>query len=422
MPVANHSSVVNLRPLKVSSNYVRMFRVNCDHSKVVVLCKNSDAHVFSMEELQADPAQPQQIIKLKGHTQPIVWVDVSSKNPDLIVSAGYDSTIRIWDLKQNVNSSSDGGSVVVTATACYQFNVKLKYALFSPLDENCLLVGTQVTPLYVFNRTTKTTDFPPIIVNRKNCDTHSGLETHRLSSLPVKSVCAPKAAGSVLDASKANLLKEPPANATTKSSDSKIPAQESTIFYLAKRECRPQKVMECLQSMLESGDEESGKVTDFGLLHEKIFSDDLDQVRKFLAQEVRNYKASNMKSRGTELVAVMGGCVRETLAGHIRNGSVTEEMVGIAPMVSHNFWKLCSEAFAMQLIEEGQPLRAVLYLLCLNKVDEALDVLMKKHFYREAWVLAKLRRPKEDPIFGELAKEWIRYLDITGDYESAAVV
>lgn len=139
---------------------------------------------------------------------------------------------------------------------------------------------------------------------------------------------------------------------------------------------------------------------------------------------MKNYKASNMKSQGTELLALLGCDVKESIVGHIKDKSLTHEMVGIAPMVSHGFWKLCAEAYAMQLIEEGLPLKAVVYLLGIHKVDEALRVLLEKHYYREAWILVKMKKigREDDPIFGMVAQKWIEYLDLCGDYEYAAVV
>lgn len=129
-----------------------------------------------------------------------------------------------------------------------------------------------------------------------------------------------------------------------------------------------------------------------------------------------------MKSRGCELVALMAGNVKETIVEHIKDKSLTETMVGIAPMVSHNFWKLCAEAFVMQLIEDDFPLKAVIYLLATHNVEDSLKLLTEKHYYREAWVLAKMKKAPEDPIFNELAQKWIEHLDICGDYEVAAVV
>lgn len=125
---------------------------------------------------------------------------------------------------------------------------------------------------------------------------------------------------------------------------------------------------------------------------------------------------------------------------HVRDKSLTDEMIGLAPMVSYQFWMLCCEAYSVQLIEEQQPLKAVLYLLGLKKVreeidvgnvivslkfsqiDDAIKILMDKNYFREAWVLAKMKKSQDDPIFSVISTKWISNLDICGDYESAAVV
>lgn len=161
----------SLRPIKVSKTYIRMFRVNCDDTKLAVASKSSDVSIIPIDQLdsEADPT----LLRLKGHSQPIVWVDFSSKNPDLLLSTSYDSALRTWDVSKGVATKSTTAddvseeTIVVSSMACYEFNVKLKYAIFSPLNENCIIVGTHSTPFYVFNWTTKTKEFPPTIVNCK---------------------------------------------------------------------------------------------------------------------------------------------------------------------------------------------------------------------------------------------------------------
>lgn len=130
-----------------------------------------------------------------------------------------------------------------------------------------------------------------------------------------------------------------------------------------------------------------------------------------------------MKSRGTDLIPLMSGNdVKEKIVQHIKDQSLTDEMVAIAPMISHSFWRLCLEAFSVQLIEEGQPLKAVLFLLSIHKVDDSLEILCGKNYFREAWLLAKLRKPVGSPIFKEISSKWIQNLNHCGDYESAAIV
>lgn len=268
-----------LRPLKVSRNYIRMFRVTCDHSKVVIVSKNAEICVIPTDKLNAEDPTPH-LVRLRGHSKPIVHVDVSRSDPNLILSVSYDSTLRVWDLQKNVSqqttaaAGSEQPTTIVAYAACYEFNQKLKYAIFSPLNENCIIVGTYATPFYVFNRQAKTSGFPPKIVNEKriaSSDTGGGGDGGSGAVTAVNDDNAPSAvASSKSDSSKVNHSKAAAAVA---------PSSESTIFYMAKREST-KKVMQCLRSMVD-GDKDGE--ADF--LNKRIFSTDLEQIKGVLQEE-----------------------------------------------------------------------------------------------------------------------------------------
>lgn len=150
-------------PIKVSKKSIRMFSVNCDSSWMAVASKSTDLNIVQIDQL--DSAQLG-MVTLKGHTQPIIWVDWSRKNKKVIITTSYDNTIRLWDI-----TSAEPDEPII-ARSCYEFKVQLKYAIFSPLDEDCLIVGTQATAFFVFNKTVKKDDFPPKLVHgkKKTCD------------------------------------------------------------------------------------------------------------------------------------------------------------------------------------------------------------------------------------------------------------
>lgn len=77
------------------------------------------------------------------------------------------------------------------------------------------------------------------------------------------------------------------AKATNESKVVSLKKNETTIFYLAKREST-KKVMQCLQSLVNGGggggaEEVANAEGDF--LHKKLFSNDLDQIKEFLSEE-----------------------------------------------------------------------------------------------------------------------------------------
>lgn len=42
--------------------------------------------------------------------------------------------------------------------------------------------------------------------------------------------------------------------------------------------------------------------------------------------------------------------------------------------------------------------------------------------FREAWVIAKMRKDENDPIYDKIMQKWISYLDFSGNYETAAAL
>lgn len=263
-----------LRVLKVSRNYIRMIRVNCDHSKVVVVSKNAEICVIPSDKLDAEDPTPH-LIRLRGHSQPIVHVDVSRTDPNLILSVSYDSSLRVWDLEKNVTQAEAASEEqqIVASAACYDFDVKLKYAIFSPLNENCIIVGTFATPFYVFNRQAKTGGFPPKIVNEKRiANTRGGSGSATAIQDDIRSLAVASSSTTKSDSSKVNNSKAAAASSS-----------ETTVFYMAKREST-KKVMQCLRAMVTDNDGEEN-VPNADYLNKTIFSSDLEQIKGVLLAE-----------------------------------------------------------------------------------------------------------------------------------------
>ena len=254
------------RPLKVSKNYVRMLKLNSDRSKLIAVCHNSEVSVIPTDQLEVVDASPK-IIRLRGHTNAAMWVDCSSKNADLLITTGYDSTVRVWDLTKNVFKTQREGvdgaeTTVVQPTDRYEFSTRLKYAIFSPLDEDCVIVGSQNTPFYVFNQTKKSHAFPPKILNLQQPSRVEGNETKEGTTKDQR------------ESKEAVTVSRGPKEIEVKKKE------ESSVLYLAKRECT-KKALQCLKAMLD--EREEGEVPAY--LHQKIFSEDSDDVREYLFQE-----------------------------------------------------------------------------------------------------------------------------------------
>lgn len=65
---------------------------------------------------------------------------------------------------------------------------------------------------------------------------------------------------------------------------------------------------------------------------------------------------------------------------------------------------------------------AVPYFLAVNDVDNCIIQLCDGKYFREAWIIAKMRKSENDPVFEKIIKMWIAYFDYSGNYESGAAL
>lgn len=83
------------------------------------------------------------------------------------------------------------------------------------------------------------------------------------------------------------------------------------------------------------------------------------------------------------------------------------------------FWKKMCESYAMQLIPE-YPHRAVSYLLCVQKLDKAIDVFVTSKCFKEAYVLASTRLESTNPMIEKILREWATNGEKVGNFKESA--
>lgn len=75
--------------------------------------------------------------------------------------------------------------------------------------------------------------------------------------------------------------------------------------------------------------------------------------------------------------------------------------------------------YVEQLMQSGQLMQAVNFLLALNKDDEAIDLLCDKNRFKEAFVIARLRFDDE-AVCLDVMEKWISFCFSSGLYRLAA--
>lgn len=87
-----------------------------------------------------------------------------------------------------------------------------------------------------------------------------------------------------------------------------------------------------------------------------------------------------------------------------------------------SLWRKCCVAYANQLVEKEDSIAAISYFLAVNDVDNCIKQLCDGKYFRESWIVAKMRKMDADPVFNEIMKKWLDYFDGNGNFESAAAL
>lgn len=78
------------------------------------------------------------------------------------------------------------------------------------------------------------------------------------------------------------------------------------------------------------------------------------------------------------------------------------------------------EAYAHQLLMDDHVEKAVPYLLCINKIYDAIKAFLDAKMYKEAYTLAKLRLAVDDPVLAIVLQSWALHATNSGLIEQAA--
>lgn len=83
-------------------------------------------------------------------------------------------------------------------------------------------------------------------------------------------------------------------------------------------------------------------------------------------------------------------------------------------------WREICEAYAHQLVSQGNVEKAVSYFLCIHKIYEAIGVFVDANMFKEAYVLARCRLDSSDPLITKILESWSDWSALNGQLEQAA--
>ncbi|EDW08234.1 protein rigor mortis [Drosophila mojavensis] len=166
--------------------------------------------------------------------------------------------------------------------------------------------------------------------------------------------------------------------------------------------------------------EDAAKI-DKSVLMSKLFSTKV-MAKELVATELSNLKQSNNKDIAPVNLAVTTFKLREELEQHIANKTLNEWHISLAPAVSYVFWQICCKAYAQQMEEQGYILHAATYMLAVDMQTEAIEMLLKHEYFKEALINARIHLAATDPIIKTIINKWLDQLEKTGNYAAAALI
>lgn len=137
---------------------------------------------------------------------------------------------------------------------------------------------------------------------------------------------------------------------------------------------------------------------------------------------VKNIKLSASNSKSRLILPQFMDKLKDEIIEKIEKKILTEEYIALAPYVSYDFWKRTCKAYAYQCLENGFTMNAIPYLIVCHEINDAIESLIKSHYFREAWIICKLYKDQEDPLLNEIFQKWTKFLDSCGNYVAAALL
>ncbi|CAL8362299.1 unnamed protein product [Lota lota] len=149
-----------------------------------------------------------------------------------------------------------------------------------------------------------------------------------------------------------------------------------------------------------------------------LFSDRPALHNMFLEEEEAHLAAGHPDS--VVYLRLWSGDVEGALRTATERGELNDHLLAIAPTGGYMVWVRAVQDYVKQLCLQDQHLKAASFLLSINKLQEAIELLHSHKMYREAIALARARLPDQDVVLKDLYLSWAAALERDGHLSAAA--
>ena len=411
--VSNKGTVVHCQNHQI--NDIRWFGhpVKFDDKNIFLFATASNdrsARVFSCSRDKVSNVHPnpplcvENIVTFVGHQKPTVQVAWHPNKQDvLLASASRDGTANVWDVMKK--------SAIANFRGCH--GVPLRCIAFSPVNQCMICTGSDDQSIVVWDMYSQSSKLPP----EKNSSYHKDF-LRRMKNNKIKPV-------SRLDSSSSK------DDTSSGSTDIKIEAQalqqhDTTANTPSTQKSSKKKKAKTILPLLQAGGDDFMHLvksldTSFKNGVDQEAWDALEKNEYFLDKQVQSHRERGAFAAGRSL-EIWRGDITTIIQRMIQEKRLTADYVALSVSGGIVLWQTAAEAYAQQLEEKGDIHNAVLYLLSISKIHDAIDVYLRARLYRDALCLAVTRLSPLDPVLQLVCKEFGKFLEKQGNLISARKV
>ncbi|XP_011300870.1 gem-associated protein 5-like, partial [Fopius arisanus] len=382
------------------SHFRDYLAVSTTTSIITVIDTSSMTEMLNKQEVNQDTSQNfyKVIANLSGHSDRIYSLAWSPHISGYLVSGSADQTAQVWKIETQ--------EILATYTGHFG---GVQSVMWSPMDHNFIFSGSADWSLRIWKYSDQKVVLP---------SAESVTNKNKLKKLSKKSIAAEETNGKVeLNHSKGLPTDKSNENTTgviLKAKEKDKKRGKKVVPYLPNYRKKINDKETMLKSCLELAKQVKGFETSQTIFGSK------DVISNILEEERDTHWNQGQLMMAVEM-SLWDNKLKEMITKAMETQSLTDFMVSLAPNLSMKFWREVCEAYANQLIQEDNPVKAASYLLSLHKIHAAIQLLMHAKFYKEAYVLAKCKLDTDDDIFQEIHKEWLAAVSRSGSFEEAAL-
>ncbi|KAF3428992.1 hypothetical protein E2986_02063 [Frieseomelitta varia] len=350
------------------------------------------------------------VATLIGHIKTVVCLAWNPHISGQLISGSYDGSAQIWNVETQ------------ELIAIYsEHNGPVLCCMWSPLDPNFIITGSVDFTIRVWKLTNYSSQSKMLQklrkIKEKQNETSGTVNTSVENSLLETNTTA--------GCSTSNVSKTTQKSKTMMMTEVKNKNVRSYFSKCINTTAQKPLLLKSLINIIKSMKSENFDLEDIQTDTSYHMIPILFSTQEYFVSHLNNEKHTHTEKNCHNLITEMDiWCdnLKQNLEEAAKEKRLNDFLVSLSASLSMKVWKDMCELYAYQLITEGNPYKAVSYLLCVHKTYKAIEVFQTSNLYKEAYVLARCRLESDDPVLIEILKQWAKYSIDIGNFEQAAYI